>query len=172
MAERMGVGEAAAKGVVAGLVAGMAINLVWQAGERFVLAPGERVGSPTSRIVRQKAEASGRTVTEAQVRTAAGAIYGGTMATYGALYGVVQTRLNPPPLATGMLLTGIMYALNFPRFGALPKNDIMPPPSEQRPAAAAVPIVAQLAFGAALPAVFAALSGGSAEAADYEYDPA
>ncbi|HEV2733672.1 MAG TPA: hypothetical protein VGV85_02500 [Longimicrobiaceae bacterium] len=157
MAKRMGLGEAALKGAVASLVGGMATKLVWEAGQRTLPGP-DRVHSPTAGAVEAMAERAGTSLTEAQTRAAAGAFYGQTMLAYGALYGIVQSRLHPPALGHGLLLAGIMYAANFPDFGLLPRLGVMPPPGEQGAREAAVPVAAQLAYGLTTAAVFDALS--------------
>lgn len=56
-----------------------------------------------------------------------------------------------------MLLGRVVYSLNFPGWGLLPKLGALPPPSQQAPAQAAVPVIAHLIYGAATAATFEAL---------------
>lgn len=156
MAKRMGLGEAALKGVIASLAGGMATKVVWNMGQR-ALPPSERVESPTAEVVSALAERGGMELTETQTEAAAGAFYAQVMVTYGALYGIVQSRLHPPALANGLLMAGIMYAANYPRFGVVAKLGIMPPPGEGSVGQAAVPIAAQVAYGLTTATVFEAL---------------
>ncbi len=88
----------------------------------------------------------------------AAAFYGGTMAGWGAVFGMLQSRLHPPDALHGLLLGGILYSLNFPKFGLLPKLGVMPPPSRQSRAQAAVPIAPHVVFGLTTAAAFKALS--------------
>lgn len=156
MVKRMGIGEAALKGAVASLVGGLATKLVWEIGQR-ALPPEDRVHSPTRDAVEALAERAGTSLTDAQAGAAAGAFYTQTMLMYGAVYGIVQSRLHPPAPAHGLLLAGIMYAANFPRFGVLPTLGVMKPAGEQPRREAAVPVAAQVAYGLTTAAVFKAI---------------
>jgi hypothetical protein len=158
MAKRTGLAQAALKGAVASAVGGMAIKMVWEAGQRALVPEEKRVHSPTAEVVQTLATRTGAGLTQAQVRAVAGAFYGGTMLTYGALYGMVQSRLHPPTLAHGFLLGAIMYAANFPRFGILPRLGVLPAPQEQPMQEAAIPFIAQAAYAMTTASVYKALN--------------
>ena len=149
--------EAALKGALSGLIGGMAIKLVWQAGQRAFMPEERRVWSPTAEVVRKLAERSGKALTTPQARMTAAAVYGGTMLAYGTVYGMMQQRKRPAAFADALLLATMMYAANFPRFGVLPRMGILQAPGEQAPREAAVPVAAQLAYAGAMAFAFRAL---------------
>lgn len=155
---RMDVGEAALKGAVAGLIGGVVLKLLWQAEQTALLPEDRRVTSPTTRMVEQLAEKHGVQLSGVQTQAAAATAYGGNMALFGAVYGVVQSRLHPPDALHGLVLGGLVYAANFPRWGALPRAGIVPPPQEQTLTEALVPVAPHIGFGLATAAVFKALS--------------
>jgi hypothetical protein len=153
--------EGLLKGAVASIAGGLAIKLLWEAGQRTLVAQDRRVPSPTTDVVRTLATRKGMALTPSQEQAAAGAIYGATMLAYGALYGIVQSRFHPNPVAHGLLLAGVMYAANFPSFGALPRLGVLPKLQEQTAEETAIPIVAQAAYGLVMAYVFDALGGDS-----------
>ncbi|WP_334187922.1 hypothetical protein [Noviherbaspirillum sp.] len=157
MPGKRNLSEVLLKGAVASIAGGLAIKLLWEAGQRTLVAENRRVPSPTTDVVRTLAARKGMALTPSQEQAAAGAIYGATMLAYGALYGIVQSRFRPDPVAHGLLLAGIMYAANFPSFGALPRLGILPSPREQTAEETAIPIVAQAAYGLVTAYVFHAL---------------
>ncbi len=163
--------EVLLKGAVASIAGGMAIKLLWDAGQRTFVAADRRVPSPTAEVVRRLAARRGLVLAPSREQAAAGAIYGATMLAYGALYGIVQSRYRPPPVVHGLLLAGIMYAANFPSFGVLPKLGVLPAPGEQSTEENAIPIVAQAAYGLVTAYVFGAL-GGNREARSQDLSPA
>lgn len=156
--DHMDFGEAALKGAVAGVIGGMVMKAVWEMEQKALLATGEELGSPTKMAVEAVAENRGMQLSDAQVSVGAAAVYTGNMALWGAIFGVVQSRIHPPDALHGLLLGGLVYGANFPAFGVLPKLGVLPPPSEQSKAEATVPIGAHVAFGLATAAVFKALS--------------
>lgn len=154
----MGLGEAALKGTIAASVGGMAMKLFWDAEDKLLLPEEERLGSPTKKAVRAMAEQRDIHLSETQTSMGAAAFYGGTMAGWGAIYGMVRNRLDPPPLLTALLVGGALYTLNFPSStGILPKLGVLPPPARQPKKPAAVPIVAHVAFAIATATAFKAL---------------
>lgn len=155
---KMDVGEAALKGAVAGLIGGVVMKLLWQAEQTALVPEDRRVSSPTTRMVEQLAERRELQISGTQARAAAATVYGGNMALFGAVYGVVQSRIHPPDALHGLLLGGLVYAANFPSWGALPRAGIVPPPGEQPLAEALIPVAPHLGFGLTTAAVFKALS--------------
>jgi hypothetical protein len=153
---RQDPGQAALKGALAAVAGGMAMKAVWEAGQR-ALPEAERLPSPTRGAVDALAARRSVELSDAQRTAAAAALYTGSMAVWGAVYGVVHSRLRPPALLHGLLLGGLVYAANFPRFGALPRAGIVQPPGEQSARQAAVPLGAHAAFGLATAAAFEAL---------------
>lgn len=154
---RMDLGEAALKGAIAATIGGMAMKLAWEA-EQKLLPREERLGSPTKKAVEAIAEKREVQISDAQASAGAAVFYEGTMAGWGAVFGMVQSRIHPPDTLHGLLLGGILYSLNFPKFGLLPKLGVMPPPTGQSMATAAVPIVPHIVFGLTTAAAFRALS--------------
>ncbi len=154
----MEMGEAALKGALASVVGGMVLKLVWEAEQRTLVAESEQVRSPTTEAVETVAQRQGIELSAAQTKTAAAAFYNGNMALWGAIFGLVQSRLHPPGLLHGLALGGLVYAANFPSFGVLPKLGLLPPPSEQSVTEAAAPVVAHVLYGLTTAAVFEALS--------------
>lgn len=154
----MDLGEAALKGAIAASIGGLAMKLAWEAEQKALLPEGERLGSPTKGAVEAIAGNHDVQLSEAQTKAGAAAFYGGTMAGWGAVFGMVQSRIHPPDALHGLLLGGILYAINFPQFGLLPKLGVLPPPSEQPTRQAAIPIAPHVVFGLTTAAAFRALS--------------
>ena len=155
---QMDIGEAALKGAVASLIGGVVMKLLWQA-EQTTLVPEERrVTSPSTTLIENLAEKRGLQISETQAAAAGAAFYGGNMAVFGAIYGIVQSRLHPPSVLHGLVLGGLVYAANYPSFGVLPKAGIVPPPQEQSLTEALIPVAPHIAFGLTTAAVFEALS--------------
>lgn len=154
---KMDVGEAAVKGALAGVIGGLVMKAVWEMEQKALLSTGDELGSPTKMAVEAVAEKQGMQLSDAQVSAGAAVVYTGNMALWGAIFGVVQSRIHPPDALHGLLLGGLVYGANFPAFGVLPKLGVLPPPSEQSREEAAVPIGAHVAFGLATAAVFKAL---------------
>ena len=155
---QMDIGEAALKGALASLIGGVVMKALWQAEQTALLPEGQRVTSPTTTLVQNVAAEQNVQLSETQTKAAAAAFYGGNMALFGAIYGVVQSRLHPPSALHGLLLGGLVYAANFPSFGVLPKAGIIPPPQQQTTTEALIPVAPHVAFGLTTAAVFKALS--------------
>lgn len=149
--------EAAVRGAIAGVAGGLVLKAAWSAEERL-LPPARRVESPTTEVVERQAEAHAVQISRGQAQAAAGVGYLGSMALWGAVYGVVQTRLHPPMLAHGLLLGGLVYAANFSRVGALRRMGVLPAPSETVTGESVPRIAAHAAFGLTTAAVFEALA--------------
>lgn len=155
----MSAAEAAMLGAVAGLLGGVVMKAVWEAEQRALLPEAERLGSPTRDTIEVLARQRGAELSEAQLSGASAVVFGGSMAVWGAIYGVVQSRLHPPDALHGLLLGGLLYAANFPKAtGVLPKLGVVAPPSEQSPRQNAVVLGAHAAFGLTTAAAFSALS--------------
>lgn len=154
---RPSLGEAALKGALAAVAGGLVMKAVWQAGAR-ALPPAERLGSPTGGAVDALARRAGAELSAGQRTAASAALFTGAMATWGAVYGAVQSRLHPPFLAHGLLLGGLVYAANFSRAAALPKAGIVPAFGSQTPGQRALSLGAHAAFGLAAAAGYEALA--------------
>ena len=124
---RMSVAGAAARGAVAGIAGGVVLRALWGF-EEGLLPPERRTESPTGEVVEKMAEEHGVQLSRTQVRAAAALGYTGSMAVWGAVYGMVQSRVHPPMLVHGLLLGGLVYAANFAPGAALPKQGIVAPP--------------------------------------------
>ena len=154
---RMSLGEAALKGAIAASIGGLAMKLAWDA-EQKLLPESERLGSPTKGAMEAIARKRDVELSDAQTSAAAAAFYGGTMAGWGAVFGVVQSRFHPPDALHALLLGGILYSLNFPKFGLLPKLGVLPSPGQQSTTGATAPIVPHIVFGLTTAAAFKALT--------------
>lgn len=152
-----GLGEAALRGALAAIAGGLVMKVVWEAGDRALPAE-ERFGSPTRGAVDAIARRADARLTGRTRDAASAALYTSAMATWGALYGVVQSRAHPPALAHGLLLGALVYAANFTRAAALPKAGIVPAYTDQTRRQKALPIGAHAAFGLTTAAAFAALT--------------
>lgn len=152
-----GLGAAALKGAAAAVIGGLAMKMVWELGERSLPVP-ERMGSPTRNAVDALARRSDRQLTDVQANAASLALFTGAMATWGAVYGMVHSRVQPPPLVHGLVLGALVYAANFTRAAPLPKAGIVPAFGDQHGRQRAVPLVAHAAFGLATAAAFEAMA--------------
>lgn len=154
---RPGLGESAAKGAIAGLIGGAAMMLAMKAEQKLLLSELQQSDPPPKRFVEAVAGGQGVSLSERQAMAAGMGVHMGYSALWGALYGVVQERLDPPELLHGLVLGGLVYAVNFPEWGLLPKVGVLPPPSQQDPREAAVPLIAHAVFGVATARAFDAL---------------
>jgi hypothetical protein len=152
-----GIGAAALHGAVAALLGGLAMKLVWELGDR-TLPRSERFGAPTERAVDDLARRAGADLGDRQRQLASLALYTAAMASWGAVFGVVQRRLHPPALAHGLVLGGLVYAANFTRVAPLVKSGLVPSVGEQKGRQRAVPLLAHAAFGVTTAAALEALS--------------
>ena len=152
-----GLGAAAARGALAAIAGGVAMKVVWDAAER-ALPPQERIGSPTRRAVDALARRAGTRLSGVPRDAASAALFTGAMATWGALYGVVQSRVHPPAAVHGLLLGALVYAANFTRAAALPKAGIVPAFGDQTRRQKALPIGAHAAFGLTTAAAYEAMT--------------
>ena len=152
---RMSLADAAARGAAAGVAGGLVLRAVWGFAEGLI-PPERRTGSPTSEVVEKMAEKHGVQLSGTQVRAAAVMGYTGSMAVWGAVYGMVQSRLHPPMLVHGLLLGGLVYAANFAPGAALPKQGVVAPP-EGLDREVFTRLGAHAVFGLATAAAFEAL---------------
>ncbi len=155
---RDSLGEAALKGALAGMVGGGAMMMAMKLGQQALLPEGEQMEPPPKKLVETVAERQGVGLSDTQAMAAGMGVHMGYSALWGALYGVVQSRLHPPGALHGLLLGGLVYAANFPEWGLLPKLGVLPPPTQQPLEKAALPVGAHVVFGLATAAAFAALS--------------
>ncbi len=151
------LGAAALKGALAAVAGGLVLKALWEGSGRLLPA-GQQLGSPTRGAVDAFAARRGARLTERQRAAGAAVVYTGAMATWGALYGIVQSRLHPPALATGLALGALVYATNFSRAAPLTKRGIAPAFGTQRGAQRAASLGSHAAFGLATAAAFEALA--------------
>jgi uncharacterized membrane protein YagU involved in acid resistance len=152
------VAEAMLKGALAGLTGGAAMMMAMKAQNRALLPEEERLAPPPKQLVETVAERQGVSLSDRQATAAGMGVHMGYSALWGAVYGVVQSRLHPPDLLHGLLLGGLVYAANFPELGLLPRLGVLPPPSEQPLEKAAIPVTAHLVFGLATSRAFGAMT--------------
>lgn len=147
----------ALKGAAASLIGGLVLRAVWGAGEAMLPAD-QKLPSPTDETVKRLARKRGATLSDTQTRAASVGVYSAVMLGWGAVFGAAQARFDPPLLAGSALLSGWIYALNFPKAtGVLPKTGVLKPPSEQTLGQAALPVAAHAAFALATAAAYRAL---------------
>ncbi|MGI9089792.1 MAG: hypothetical protein ACR2GG_01675 [Gemmatimonadaceae bacterium] len=152
------LGHVALKGALAAVVGGMALKMLWNAGQHMLPESEKYPLSPTREAVGIMASKRGVHLSSGETTMAAGAMYGGMMAGMGALYGIAEDRLRPPPYLAGLALAGLIYGANFTRIGALPKLGIIEPAGDQPKRQAAVPLAAHVGFGLATAAAYKAMS--------------
>ena len=150
---RTSVGEAALRGVLAGVAGGVAMLAVGELEARGAAGDlGERVrelaqGPRSKSAQRRRREAApsrlGARSVIAQLAVAAAV---------GAVYGVVRSQLRLPEAAHGALLGGLAYAAN--ASGLLPENGILSPPDGASAEEALMPAGAPALFGIATTRVF------------------
>lgn len=150
---RVGLGEAVAKGALAGVVGGVAM-LVTRELELRGLFPGERRPEPAIR--REGRPRRRRQRLDAPRPTAGIGAQLAAAAAVGVLYGVVQSRLRLPPTATGALLGGLVYAGN--ASGVLPGAGLLAPSPGRTLKEALVPAGTDAVFGLATARAFTLLT--------------
>lgn len=152
-----GLGDAAVKGALAGLIGGAAMMMAMKMEQKAVLPEGQTMEPPPKKLMETLAEKAGVGLDDKQAMAAGMGVHMGYSAMWGALYGVVQDRVHPPSALHGLLLGGLVYASNFPSFGLLPRLGVLPPPSQQPLREAAIPAGAHVVYGLATAATFEAL---------------
>lgn len=155
----LGVVRAAVAGALAGAIGGLALLATTKGEEKVLLPPGEQAVPGGAQAVERLADARGQELSDTQVAAAGAGLQLGYCAIWGAIYGVVHSRLRPPAVLHAPLLGGLSYATAYGPSGILPRLGVVPPPAEQSIERAAVPIGAHLAFGVTTAAVFEALQG-------------
>lgn len=155
---RPDLAEAALKGALASLAGGVVMKLLWSGEQKALLPEAQQHRSPTTELVEQAAEEHAVQLSGSQTRAAAAAFYNVNMALFGAVFGVVQSRVHPPSALHGLLLGGLVYAANYPSFGVLPGAGIVPPPQDQSTREALIPLLPHVAYGLTTAALFDALT--------------
>lgn len=130
------MGEAAAKGALAGLAGGAVLLASSELSARGLI-PGERAGGPARRgpairrgarrAVRAGSRAAGVRLSGGQREAAAVALELAAAAGIGALFGVIASRVTIPPAASGPLLGGLVYASTLG--GLLPATALLASPA-------------------------------------------
>ncbi|HEV2148937.1 MAG TPA: DUF1440 domain-containing protein [Longimicrobiaceae bacterium] len=155
---RAGIGEAAAKGALAGMIGGAAMMMAMKVEQKAFLPEGQTMEPPPRKLVETLAEKADVELDDQQAKMAGMGVHMGNSALWGALFGVVQDRVHPPSMLHGLLLGGLVYAANFPSFGLLPRLGVLPPPSQQPLREAAIPVGAHVVYGIATAAAFEAMT--------------
>jgi hypothetical protein len=154
--DRPGLGEAALKGLLAGLAGGIAMALTARIDTRVLRSPGARVRSTGGMVLDRMTDGAG-SLSPAQ-HTAAG--YGlqlGSCAAIGAAYGVVQSRLHAPALLHGALLGGITSFALHSTSGLLPRLGVAAPLTQQSIEEAITAVDTSMAYGITTALVYSAL---------------
>ena len=139
-----------ASGMVAGLVATMAMSLVIAGGKSAGLL-GE---PPPRRIVRRLLGRHGwRRPRGAALDASALGAHLGFGAALGGLYGLLPARLRSP--RGGWIFGGVAWAANYA--GWLPKAGLMPRPSRDRLGRPSTMVLSHLVFGQVLARAFGAI---------------
>src|SRR5438105_6889494 len=109
-----GTGVAIARGVAAGLFAGIPQVLIVQAVEKPLGLPADKADIGP-RLVQRVAEQLGEPLASGPRWALAALFHFAYSAGWGALYGLVDRLLRPPPLVAGSLLGGVIYLVALSR---------------------------------------------------------
>jgi hypothetical protein len=121
-------GAAIGRGVVAGLVAGVPQVLVVQIVEKPLGLPSDRADIGPRFVERLGEEVIGRAPSPATKWALAALFHFGYAAGWGALYGLVDRMLRPPPALAGALMGGAIFLAAFSRWGAGTRTRTEPHP--------------------------------------------
>jgi hypothetical protein len=155
---RDGIAEAAAKGALAGVAGGMVMMMAIKMEQQALLPEGAQAESPPKKVVETMAERAGVELPEPQATAVAMGAHLEYGAMWRALYGILKSRLRVSPALLGLVYGELIYALNYPSWGLLPRLGVQPPPSQQPLAKAAIPVGAHAIFGLATAAAYETLS--------------
>ena len=154
---RRSLGDALARGAIAGALGALAMVLTHKASSRVLLGRAGAAPEPGEEAAEEMAQRSGHALSQGEAVTAGAGIAMGYGALLGAVYGAVHTRVEPPAVVHALLLSGLSYAVTVPEGGLLPRLGLMPPPTEQSMEQAMVSMDAHLAYGVATAVAFEAL---------------
>lgn len=149
------IGEAAAKGALAGLAGGVALMLTEQTGRRTILPVGADTTSTAAQAVKAAASEHDKSPSRRTTEITGAAIELAWCAALGAAFGVLHSRLRTPAIVDGLALAALAYVATNSSKGVLPRIG-MTPPLHQNVEEAAIPIASHVAFGVTTAAVFEA----------------
>lgn len=153
--QKSSLGEAAAKGALAGLAGGIALMVTEQAGRRTILPEGADTTSMAAQAVEGVASEHDKSPSRQTAELTGAAIELAWCAALGAVFGVLHSRLRSPAIVDGLVLAGLAYVATNSSRGVLPRIG-MTPPLHQNVEEAAIPIASHVAFGVTTAAVFEA----------------
>lgn len=147
------MGEAAAKGALAGLAGGVALLASSElsargrvpGAERGAARRGPAIRRGARRAVRAGSRATGVRLTGKQREVASIAVELAAAAAIGAVFGLIAGRVRMPPVATGPLLGGLVYASTLG--GMLPARGLLASPARLSWREALRPAGPQALFG-------------------------
>lgn len=116
------IGRAIGRGVIAGLVAGIPQVLVVQVVEKVLGLPSEKADIGP-RFVERLARKLGTRLDAVPTWSLAALFHFGYSAWWGALYGLVDRWLRPPPILAGPALGAIIYLAAFSRWGGATQTE-------------------------------------------------
>jgi len=153
-----GTFAAIARGVGAGLVAGGPQVAIAQIAEKALGLPPDRADIGP-RFVERLAQHLGESLPPSAHWGLAALFHFGYAAGWGALYGLVDARLRPPPAVMGPLLGGVIYLLAFSRWGAGTRTGTEPHPDRRSWRQDALHWTAALSFSLTTALVYGWLAG-------------
>lgn len=156
---RTGIGEAALKGALAGIVGGVALMLMEKVEQKVLLPQGAATPGMGQKAVQQIARDRGAQLSRVEAQAAGAGLQLGYCAVVGSLLGIAASRVNAPALVEGLAMAGLSYALTMSDAGLLPRLGADSPPELHSIEETAVPVGAHLAFGLTTAAVFDAVAG-------------
>src|SRR5438105_6669815 len=107
---RASVGDAAVKGALAGLLGGAALLLVEKLEQQLLLPRVSDTPTMGEQAVQAVAESRDAKLSNNQAQIAGAAAQLGFCAIMGAICGVLQNRLDAPPVVEGLMTAGVAYA--------------------------------------------------------------
>ena len=150
--------DAAVRGVIAGVLGGIAMKAATEMQQRALLPEGQKMAPPPERLVEAAADKQGVDLTPRQEQIATMGVHIGYSAVWGAIYDVSQNALELPPVLHDLLLGAVVYTATMGPSGLLPRIRIMPSPLLEPLRQAAVPAGAHVAYGLATAVAFDSLS--------------
>ncbi len=157
----LGVATAALTGALAGLAGAAAVTTANGIEQKLFLPVEEPLEIEPILVVETEARKAGHPISKPAAWAAGMGAHLAYSALWGAIYGVVQNRLRLPHALHGLVYGELIWALNYPKWGILPRRGILPPATERPRAKALIPLGTHAVFGLATAAAFEALSGGN-----------
>lgn len=152
--QQMTLSSAALKGVLAGLAGALAVTTANVIEQKLFLPRWEPLEIEPMEVVKTEARKKGVELSNPEIIAAGFGAHTLYSALWGAIYGVVQSRLRLPRLLHGLVYGELIWAANYPRWGVLPRRGILPPASERSAAKAWIPVGTHAVFGLVTAAAF------------------